>query len=72
MTQLPPLQPDLTEVSCPKFLKKLDVVALFFYFWFLAQWKFTRQLLALHVAVMAVAIPLALLGLLISSLSNAS
>jgi len=36
----------------------IGIVFLFFYFWFLSQWKFTRLLLSLHVGLMAIAIPI--------------
>ena len=36
----------------------IGVVFLFFYFWLLSQWKFTRLLLSLHIALMTIMIPL--------------
>lgn len=108
MEPLSPLEPDNTELTSPKFFKRVDewlitfnfgtfwktyfvfrvavfldvvvvllynlavpqsdnlihritsyligVVFLFFYFWVLSQWKFTRLLLSLHVGLMTIAI----------------
>ena len=43
----------------------MGIFGLYFYFFFLSQWKITRLFLGLHVAVMLIAIPLWLLSLLI-------